>query len=81
MNILWRWKNMADAKRMLEGRRVIVTGASRGIGAEIARVMAREGAAVVLAARDTEALAKVAAEIEHRVTRPPSAEVRLPSAY
>jgi NAD(P)-dependent dehydrogenase (short-subunit alcohol dehydrogenase family) len=60
------WKNMADAKRMLEGRRVIVTGASRGIGAEIARVMAREGAAVVLAARDTEALAKVAAEIEHQ---------------
>jgi NAD(P)-dependent dehydrogenase (short-subunit alcohol dehydrogenase family) len=56
---------MADAKRMLEGRRVIVTGASRGIGAEIGRVMAREGAAVVLAARDTEALAKVAAEIEH----------------
>jgi NAD(P)-dependent dehydrogenase (short-subunit alcohol dehydrogenase family) len=65
MNILWRWKNMADAKRMLEGRRVIVTGASRGIGAEIARVMAREGAAVVLTARDTEALAKVAAEIQH----------------
>jgi NAD(P)-dependent dehydrogenase (short-subunit alcohol dehydrogenase family) len=56
---------MADPKPMLEGRRVIVTGASRGIGAEIARVMAREGAAVVLAARDAEALARVAAEIEH----------------
>jgi NAD(P)-dependent dehydrogenase (short-subunit alcohol dehydrogenase family) len=54
---------MADEKRLLEGRRIIVTGASRGIGAEIARAMAREGAAVVLAARDAEALAKVAAEI------------------
>jgi NAD(P)-dependent dehydrogenase (short-subunit alcohol dehydrogenase family) len=55
---------MADGAGMLEGRRVIVTGASRGIGAEIARVMAREGAAVALAARDAEALARVAAEIE-----------------
>jgi NAD(P)-dependent dehydrogenase (short-subunit alcohol dehydrogenase family) len=50
--------------RILEGRRAIVTGASRGIGAEIARAMARAGAAVVVAARDEEALARVAAEIE-----------------
>jgi NAD(P)-dependent dehydrogenase (short-subunit alcohol dehydrogenase family) len=49
---------------MLEERRAIVTGASRGIGAEIAKVMARAGAAVVLAARNEEALARVAAEIE-----------------
>ena len=51
---------------MLEGRRAIVTGASRGIGAEIARAMARAGAAVVLAARDAAALERVAAEIEDR---------------
>src|SRR5436309_924527 len=50
--------------RILEGRRAIVTGASRGIRAEIARAMARAGAAVVLAARDEEALDRVAAEIE-----------------
>lgn len=54
---------MAEAERVLEGRRAIVTGASRGIGAEIARAMARAGAAVVLAARDAEALARVAEEI------------------
>jgi NAD(P)-dependent dehydrogenase (short-subunit alcohol dehydrogenase family) len=54
---------MAEADRMLEGRRAIVTGASRGIGAEIGRAMARAGAAVVLAARDAEALARVAEEI------------------
>jgi len=53
-----------NAIRLLEGRRALVTGASRGIGAEIARAMARAGAAVVLAARDEEALARVAAEIE-----------------
>ncbi len=51
------------AERTLEGRRAIVTGASRGIGAEIARAMARAGAAVVLAARDEDALRRVAEEI------------------
>jgi NAD(P)-dependent dehydrogenase (short-subunit alcohol dehydrogenase family) len=55
---------MAEAARILEGRRAIVTGASRGIGAEIARAMARAGAAVVLAARDEDALTQVAAEVE-----------------
>jgi len=35
----------------LDGRTVIVTGASRGIGAEIARVFAAEGGKVVCAAR------------------------------
>ena len=52
-----------ESESMLEGRRAIVTGASRGIGAEIARAMARAGASVVLAARDANALARVAAEI------------------
>jgi citronellol/citronellal dehydrogenase len=38
----------------LDGRVAIVTGASRGIGAEIARLFAAEGAAVAIAARTTE---------------------------
>jgi NAD(P)-dependent dehydrogenase (short-subunit alcohol dehydrogenase family) len=54
---------MAEIERLLEGRRAIVTGASRGIGAETARALARAGASLVLAARDTEALARVAGEI------------------
>jgi NAD(P)-dependent dehydrogenase (short-subunit alcohol dehydrogenase family) len=54
---------MAEMGRLLEGRRAIVTGASRGLGAETARAMARAGAAVVLAARDAAALARVAAQI------------------
>jgi citronellol/citronellal dehydrogenase len=36
---------------MLDGKTVLVTGASRGIGAEIARVFATEGGQVVCAAR------------------------------
>jgi citronellol/citronellal dehydrogenase len=39
---------------LLEGRVAIVTGASRGIGAEIARHFAAEGAAVAVSARTTE---------------------------
>ena len=35
----------------LEGRVVVVTGASRGIGAEIARLFAAEGGKIICAAR------------------------------
>ncbi|MFF7245731.1 SDR family NAD(P)-dependent oxidoreductase [Embleya sp. NPDC008237] len=48
----------------LDGRVAIVTGASRGIGAATARALHRAGAAVVLAARDADALHASAAEIE-----------------
>jgi citronellol/citronellal dehydrogenase len=40
---------------VLDGRVAIVTGASRGIGAEIARRFGQAGAAVAVAARTTEA--------------------------
>jgi short-subunit dehydrogenase len=43
---------------------VIITGASGGIGAAAARHFAARGWAVVLAARSTEALVRIAAEIE-----------------
>lgn len=48
---------------VLNGRVAIVTGASRGIGAATARAFATAGAAVVLAARDHDALMALAAEI------------------
>jgi NAD(P)-dependent dehydrogenase (short-subunit alcohol dehydrogenase family) len=46
-----------------EGKVALVAGASRGIGATTARAFARSGAAVVLGARDEQALAAVVAGI------------------
>jgi NAD(P)-dependent dehydrogenase (short-subunit alcohol dehydrogenase family) len=48
---------------LLTGKVVLITGASRGIGAAAARLFAREGAAVVLAARSTDVLNRIVTEI------------------
>jgi NAD(P)-dependent dehydrogenase (short-subunit alcohol dehydrogenase family) len=48
---------------MLSDKIALITGASRGIGAAAARLFAREGATVVLAARTESALKAVAAGI------------------
>jgi short-subunit dehydrogenase len=47
----------------LRGRRVLITGASRGIGRAIAAAMAGEGATVALVARDARALEALAGEL------------------
>ena len=47
----------------LKGRVAVVTGASRGIGAATAEAIAAAGAHVLLAARDAEAVARVAGRI------------------
>ena len=47
----------------VSGKTIIITGASRGIGAETARHMARLGANVVLSARDSDAIDTIAKEI------------------
>jgi 3-oxoacyl-[acyl-carrier protein] reductase len=46
----------------LKGRVCVVTGASRGIGAETARLLCAEGASVLLVARDEERLRSAAEE-------------------
>ena len=51
------------ARRRIEGSRVIVTGASSGIGRELALELGRRGAKLVLVARRESRLAEVAAEI------------------
>ncbi|MNF72617.1 Gluconate 5-dehydrogenase [compost metagenome] len=48
----------------LAGRTVLVTGASSGIGAHLARLAGRAGARVVLAARRVERLEQIAQDIE-----------------
>lgn len=51
------------AERALEGKVALVTGASGGLGAHFARVLARAGAEVVLAARRLELVEAGAADI------------------
>lgn len=47
----------------LTGKTALITGASRGIGAETARLFARAGAKVALVARSSDAIADLAGEI------------------
>jgi len=47
----------------VQGRGVLITGASRGLGAALARVLARQGARLVLVARGEQALDEVAGAI------------------
>ncbi|MBO6809280.1 MAG: SDR family oxidoreductase [Thalassospira sp.] len=55
---------MSNPINHVENKTVIITGASSGIGEATARLLAERGANVVLAARRTERLNEIAAEIE-----------------
>lgn len=55
----------------LTGRTVLITGASRGIGAEAARVFAEAGANVALVARSADSIADLAGEIGNKAVAIP----------
>ena len=54
---------MLDGRIRLENSVALITGASKGLGREIARLYAERGARLVLAARGGEALEEVATEL------------------
>src|SRR6188508_2976082 len=58
----WRRSQMPSEDR-LDGQIVLVTGGGRGIGASIARELARAGAKVAVSARTAEQVEEVASEI------------------
>jgi len=53
--------------KRLEGQVAIVTGASKGIGREMARVFSQEGAKVVLVARDEPSLQQLAQDLKSAI--------------
>jgi NAD(P)-dependent dehydrogenase (short-subunit alcohol dehydrogenase family) len=63
-------------EKRLDGRIALVTGASRGIGAAVAKRFAREGAHLVLCARTTGALEEIDDEIQ-KITGEPATLVPL----
>jgi NAD(P)-dependent dehydrogenase (short-subunit alcohol dehydrogenase family) len=58
MNVLDRFR--------LDGKRILVTGGSRGFGREIALAVADAGADVILVARERDSLSKTASEVRDR---------------
>ena len=67
---------MNSAAESLRGKRAIVTGASRGIGRDIALHFASAGADVAIAARNTEALLALQVEITSRDIDPTDSNLK-----
>lgn len=57
-------QDYASTPQPLEGRAALVTGASQGIGRALALAFARNGANIVVTARNTDKLRALAAEVK-----------------
>lgn len=57
---------IADKLFTLEGKKALVTGASKGFGAEIAAILAAAGADVAIAGRDPEGLIKTQKKVQEQ---------------
>jgi NAD(P)-dependent dehydrogenase (short-subunit alcohol dehydrogenase family) len=60
---------IVDVMKTLEGKAALVTGGSRGLGNEVARALARQGARVVMVARDAAALAEAVRDVRADAAR------------
>ena len=60
---LYRWYRLLTKNNQLAGKVVLVTGASSGIGKELARKMHLAGARVILASRNRDKLEEVKQEM------------------
>ncbi|MGZ3446158.1 MAG: SDR family NAD(P)-dependent oxidoreductase [Myxococcaceae bacterium] len=59
----WVGRQVTRPRYVLRGKVVVLTGGSRGLGLELARVFARRGARLALLARDEEELARARDEL------------------
>ena len=66
----------------LDGKRLFITGGSRGLGREMALAIAEAGADVILVGRDADSLARTAADIRalgRQGYRPAQADAATPA--
>jgi NAD(P)-dependent dehydrogenase (short-subunit alcohol dehydrogenase family) len=62
---VWKWWNAVDLKEFYSGKRIIVTGSSRGLGREMAIQLAQLGARLVVTARSDALLSETVKECHH----------------
>ena len=65
----WALRRLARPRRGFSGKTVLITGASRGLGLELARRFAREGARLAICARDEAELRRAEEELTHSGAR------------